>query len=134
LVIFNAQQQVARYSYQDKVHKSELPPDIRVYIERIEQQQFGPQTNVNGTINGDVLAGLFQSAVAVGGGNAQDSRGESDCMPESPNPLWKKPSVFGCTRGAGCRYTSLTIPAYLKIDLEDQRNEVARLEAELKCT
>ncbi len=30
-------------------------------------------------------------------------------------------------------YTSLTIPAALKIQLEDQRNEVARREAELKC-
>ncbi len=72
--IFNARQQVSKFSAKAEVRKSELPVVIRVYVERLEQH-IGTQTNVNGTINGDVLAGLFESAVAAGSGQATDARG-----------------------------------------------------------
>lgn len=123
--MFNAQQQVSKFGYQTEVHKSELPPDIRVYIERIEQH-IGTQTSVNGTINGAVLAALFQSAVAVGGGNAQNGRGKGE------SALVMARRVLNTLEEQAAGYTSLTIPASLKVQLEDKRQEVARLEAELK--
>lgn len=62
--IFNMRQKLSAFINKDDVEKSDLPAVIRVFVEHVEQN-IGTQTNVNGTINGNVLAGYFNDLVNV---------------------------------------------------------------------
>lgn len=73
--MFNVSQQISNLSNKTELHKEELPVVVRVLIERIEQH-IGAQTNVNGTINGNVIAGLVQSVMADSG-NVRDNHKEN---------------------------------------------------------
>lgn len=57
------------------------PVGIQVLIERIEQH-IGAQTNIAGGVTGPVASGKFESAAAVGGGEAVDQH-------EAQGPLYK---------------------------------------------
>jgi hypothetical protein len=46
---------------------------VQIIIKRLEQH-IGAQTNIEGNVKGSVLSGKFDSAVAVGDGEALDRR------------------------------------------------------------
>ena len=59
----------------------ETPQGIQVLIEHIEQH-IGAQTNIAGDAQGDIASGKFESATALGGGEATDQSA-------SQGPLYK---------------------------------------------
>jgi len=62
------------------------PEDAQVIIEHLEQH-IGAQTNIAGDASGPVASGQFESAVAVGGGEAVDLRGSRGALHKPTGPV-----------------------------------------------
>ncbi|MEA3341766.1 MAG: hypothetical protein U9R15_17515, partial [Chloroflexota bacterium] len=58
------------------VHGDYIAGDKPTGVDQREQQVHGPQTNIAGDVEGPLASGKFESAAAVGGGEAVDERGE----------------------------------------------------------
>jgi len=57
------------------VETAAQPGETRIVIEHLEQH-IGSQTNIDGNVSGPVASGQFESATAIGGGEASDQRGQ----------------------------------------------------------
>jgi hypothetical protein len=70
-----------------RLAETAMQPDrVQVIVEHLEQY-IGSQTTIGGDVKGTVASGQFESAVAIGGGEAVDLRGSQGALHKPTGPV-----------------------------------------------